>query len=302
MAQSELLSTRQLEVFVTLVEQGSFTKAARHLGLSQSTVSGHIADLEGRLGLLVVGRERSGVMPSRAGRALLRPAREALRAERNVRMAAAQMTGLLEGTLAVGGSTISAVYLLPALLSAFRGAHAGVVINLVTGDSAEILEKVQHGDVDVGVVGVQPRIRGLISEPIAEDELVLVVPPGHAFAGAGPVTREQVAGQAFVMREEGSGTRASLLEALEIREPERELDVVCHVGSTEAVKAAVRARLGVSFVSDLAVADEVLAGSLVVVDVEGLRLKRSFFLVGREEEHLSPAGRAFWSEALEGRA
>jgi DNA-binding transcriptional LysR family regulator len=300
MSHSDLLSTRQLEVFVALVEQGSFTKAARHLGLSQSTVSGHVADLEGRLGIRVVGRERSGVTPTAAGRTLLKPARDALRAERNVRMAAAQMSGLLQGTLAVGGSTISAVYLLPPLLSAFRGEHEGISINLVTGDSAEILDKVHQGDVDIGVVGVTPDLRGLVSEPIARDELVLIVPAGHPLDGQGPISASQAAEQQFVMREEGSGTRQKLLDAFGTHAAGTELEVVCQVGSTEAVKAAVRAGLGVSFVSDLAVSEEVAAGSLVVVDVEDLRLTRAFHLVAREAEHLSPAGRAFWNEALAG--
>ena len=299
MAHSDLLSTRQLEVFVTLVEQGSFTNAARHLGLSQSTVSGHIADLEGRLGLRVVGRERSGVMPSRAGKALLAPARAALRAERNVRMAAAEMTGLLQGSLAVGGSTIAAGDLLPRMLSSFRAEHEGISINLVTGDSAEIIERVQHGDVDVGIVGARPSVRGLVSEPVATDELVMIVPADHPLADEGPITAARAAGQSFVMREEGSGTRAGLLEALGVTAPDRELDVVCQVGSTEAVKAAVRAGLGVSFVSSLAVEEEVAAGTLAVVDVQDLRLPRSFHIVSRDAEQVSPAGRAFWASVLE---
>jgi len=298
MSHSDPLSIRQLEVFVALVEQGSFTKAARHLGLSQSTVSGHIADLEKRLGMRVVGRERSGVTPSGTGEVLLKPARDALRAEENVRMAAAQMTGLLQGTLSVGGSTIPAVYLLPPLLSAFRARHEGVRLNLVTGDSSEILEQVQAGDVDVGAIGVRPRLRGILSEEIGRDRLVLVVPPDHAFAGRDSVTVVEAATLSYVMRREGSGTRRAMLDALGVGESAHGLDAVCHVGSTEAVKAAVRAGLGVSFVSNLAVADELATGALVEVPVRGLDVRRSFFLVAREGRHLSPAGRAFWSETL----
>jgi DNA-binding transcriptional LysR family regulator len=297
MAHTDPLSIRQLEVFVALVEQRSFTKAARHLGLSQSTVSGHIADLERRLGLKVVGRERSGVTPSGAGEVLLKPAREALRAEQNVRMAAAQMSGLLQGTLIVGGSTIPAAYLMPQLLARFRRAHQGVTVSLVTGDSADILEQVQHGDVDVGVVGLKPRVRGLVSRALAEDQVVLVVAADHPFAAGGTVTAEEVMDQPFVLREPGSGTRRTMLDALGVEESGRGLDVVCQVGSTEAVKAAVRVGLGVSFVSSLAVRDAVDAGYLATVDVQGLDLGRTFHLVAREPEDLSPAGKAFWLES-----
>jgi DNA-binding transcriptional LysR family regulator len=301
MAHTDPLSIRQLEVFVALVDQGSFTRAARHLGLSQSTVSGHIADLERRLGMRLVGRERSGVTPTGAGKVLLKPAREALRAERHARMAAAELTGLLRGSLAVGGSTIPAVYLVPQLLRAFRQLHPGVTVSLATGDSVEIAEAVAGGDVDVGCVGTRPRARGLQVAPAGHDELVVIVPPDHPLAGRRALSVKDLLPHPVVLREEGSGTRRAMLEALGLRGRAQELDVVCHVGSTEAVKAAVRCGLGFSLVSNLAVADERAAGTLVAVPVRGLSARRAFWFVAREPESVSPAGQAFWELAV-GRA
>jgi len=298
MAHTDPLSIRQLEVFVALVDQGSFTKAARHLGLSQSTVSGHIADLERRLGVKLVGRERSGVTPTGAGEILLKPARDALRAERNARQAAAELTGLLRGTLSLGGSTIPAVYLLPGLLTAFRAAHEGITINLMTGDSTEVVELVRSGDVDVAVIGVKPRERGLQVERVGGDELVLIAPPDHELVGRGGISVEDILPLPMILREDGSGTRQAMLEALGMRHRERELEVVCHVGSTEAVKAAVRASLGLSFVSNLAVEEEVRAGMLGIVPVLGLSTRRDFWMIAREGDDISPAGRAFWQVAL----
>ena len=141
-ALQEPLSIRQLEVFLALVEQGSFTRAARHLGLSQSTVSGHVADLERRLGARVVERARSGVRPTAAGTALLGPARQTLAAERSSRQAVEELTGLLGGRLVVGGSTIPATYLLPPIFASFHAAHPGVGLRVVTGDSRDILDRV----------------------------------------------------------------------------------------------------------------------------------------------------------------
>ncbi len=298
MANNDPLSIRQLGVFVALVEQRSFTKAARSLGLSQSTVSGHIADLEGRLGMRLVGRERTGVTPTGAGEVLLKPARDALRAERHARMAAAELSGLLQGTLAVGGSTIPAVYVLPRLLRSFRSAHEGVAIDLVTGDSGDIASYVLDGEVDVGCVGVRPRARGVQISRLDGDRLVLVVPPDHEFAAKRSVSVADVLTQTFVMREEGSGTRRTMLDGLGVRDDPRDLSVACHVGSTEAVKAAVRAGLGVSFVSNLAVEDELTAGSLAVVPVKAFSAEREFWLVAKQREDLSPAARAFWDQAL----
>ncbi len=299
MAHTDPLSIRQLEVFVALVDQGSFTQAARHMGLSQSTVSGHIADLEKRLGVRLVGRERSGVTPTGAGEILLRPARDALRAERNARMAAAELTGLLRGTLALGGSTIPAVYLIPPLLKTFRQKHEGITVNLLTGDSTEVVEMVRAGDVDAAVTGFKPRARGLQVERVGGDELVLIAAPEQALVSNKPVDIADVLSQAIVLREEGSGTRLAMLEALGMKHNERDLNVVCHVGSTEAVKAAVRAGLGISFVSNLAVEDELKAGTLAIVPVKGLSTRRDFWIVAREEDDISPAGRAFWDVALQ---
>lgn len=292
------LSIRQLEVFVTLVEQRSFTAAARHMGLSQSTVSGHISELEQRLGLRLVERDRSGVEPTAAGRVLLPPCREALRAERSARMAADELAGLMRGVLVVGGSTIPAAYLLPAWLAAFREQHPEVALKVRSGDSREVIGFVVSGEVDVGIVGVQAVERGLTSTPVGRDELVLIVPPGHALAKVAQVSLAALGKEPMVLREEGSGTREAALAALRSAGLATDVRVALEVGSTEAVKAAVRAGLGVSLVSSLAVADDVENARLKVVAVQGLSIKRQFFLVTREEERMSPAGRAFRDELL----
>ena len=152
----------------------------------------------------------------------------------------------------------------------------------------------------MGVVGIQPRGRGLQSQRVAGDELVMIASPDHPFAERDIVGREDIMKEAIVMREPGSGTREVMLESLGFKGSERDLDVVCHVGSTEAVKAAVRAGLGISFVSSLAVRDEIAAATLSVTPVRGLSARRDFYLVARDPQHLSPAGRAFWAESVGG--
>ena len=299
--QSEPLSIRQLEVFVALIEKGSFTRAARHLDLSQSTVSGHVADLERRLGVRLVERERAGVRPTAAGDALLPPAREVLRSERSARMAVEELSGLLRGSLRVGGSTIPASYLLPPIISRFRERYAGVSLQLVTGDSQEIVQRVHNADVEVGVVGAAPADPDLVAEIIGEDRLILVVPPDHALAQRKSIQVGDLLRHPLVMREEGSGTRTATYAALGRLLGPRELkqvNVSCEVGSTEAVKAAVRAGLGLAFVSNLCVADELDSGRLLSVRVKGFEVERQFHLVARKENLLSPAARAFRAIAV----
>lgn len=300
MSTTDPLSIRQLEVFVTLTEKKSFTKAARHLGLSQSTVSGHMADLERRLGIRLAERDRAGVEPTAAGRILLVPARETLRAERHARMAAAQLKGLLEGELVVGGSTIPAVYVLPPLLAAFRKVHDGVDIRVVTGDSEGVTAAVAAGDVDIALVGGRPEkpVKGVEFREGGADELVLIAPPKHpltAMPNAGVANLQDVG---FVTREEGSGTQAAVVATLHESLSDLKLRTVCQVGSTEGVKAAVRAGVGVAFVSKLAAQDDANAGFIEIVPLEGLSVRRQFVWVARPDDRLSPAARVFGAQVL----
>ncbi|MDJ0976538.1 MAG: selenium metabolism-associated LysR family transcriptional regulator [Planctomycetota bacterium] len=293
MANTDPLSIRQLEVFVALLEQKSFTKAARALGLSQSTVSGHMADLERRLGLRLVSRSRSGVEPTAAGNALLPPARQVLHAERSARMAVAELTGLLSGSLVIGGSTIPADFVLPGLLGRFHDEHPGIRLLMRAGDTQEVVDHVAAGEIDVGLVGAAPLAKGLVSFAYGEDRLVLIVRPDHPFAKRKSVSLQDVAGERIVGREEGSGTQRTILEALAEAGLDHDLHIVCRVGSTSAVKASVRAGLGLSFVSELAIQDEIEAKLLAAVPVKGFSVKRSFHCVHRRPQEMSPAARSF---------
>jgi molybdate transport repressor ModE-like protein len=298
---SEPLSVRQLEVFVALVDHGSFTRAAKHLKLSQSTVSGHIAELERRLGVRLVERDRGGARPTAAGKAFLRPARETLRAELNTRRAIADMTGLLSGVLVVGGSTIPSSYVLPVIFARFHAAYPGVSLRLSTGDSRVILDRVTTGEVEVGLVGERPRRSRLTAQVLGRDELILVASPQHELAGRRSVAMADVLSQPLVTREEGSGTRSAAEKALVAALGKRdlpELPIACEVGSTEAMKAAVAAGLGWAFISNLAVKEEMTVGSLVRIPLKGFSVVRSFHLVSRSDDLLSPAARAFKRIAL----
>ncbi len=297
----EPLSIRQLEVFVALVDRGSFTKAAEDLGLSQSTVSGHIADLERRLGVLVVERGHRNVRSTAAGEALLGPARATLKAERTTRMAVEELTGLLRGQLSIGGSTIPATYLLPPIMARFHERYPDIALRLVTGDSQETLDRIHASEVELGVIGATPDEQSFDAKRVGEDHLALIVPPTHPFAREKRVTVDAVLAEPMVIREEGSGTRAAVVSALvgdSGVHPGQRLNVVCEVGSTESSKAAVRAGVGISFVSDLAVRDELASGALATAEVEGVDVRRTFWLVTRKGAYLGPAARAFFDLEL----
>lgn len=241
----------------------------------------------------LVERDRSGVRTTAAGTALLRPAREVLQAERNARMAVAELAGLLKGSLVVGGSTIPASYVLPGLVARFHAEHPGVTLQVVTGDSREMIERVRDADVEVAVVGSAPAGDDLESAPYGEDRLQLIVAPDHPLAGRRAVLPEDLLAHPLVVREAGSGTRAATEGALRSLVGGAKLAIACEVGSTEAQKAAVRVGLGAAFVSNLAVEEDLARGVLATATVKGFDVRRSFHLVGRSDALLSPAARTF---------
>jgi DNA-binding transcriptional LysR family regulator len=206
------------------------------------------------------------------------------------------MKGMLRGSLTVGASTIPASHLLPAALAKFHALHPAIRLRLVTGDSEEVLDRLLHGDVEVAVVGTEPQDAGLRNHPVGEDSLVLVVPPGHPLAQKKSVGLEEVAAHALVLREPGSGTRRAVMAALARalgKTAAAALPVACEAGSNEMLKALVRGGLGAAFTSRLSVKEEVASGALVVVPVRGFAVRRTFRLVTRKDDHLSPAARAF---------
>jgi phosphonate transport system ATP-binding protein len=200
-------------------------------------------------------------------------------------------------TLAVGASNTPAELLLPRIVRAFVRAHPGVRISLSVKDSAEVAEEVLAGRVELGLVGARSPRPELEHENVVEDEIVIVAAPSLGL-GAEPIAAARLAGMRRIDREPGSGTRAVVEEHL--ANMGVSLDpaaAALEVGTLVGVKAAAMSGMGVAFVSRLAVKDELEAGLLRVVAVEGLRIPRNVFAVYRRDRGLSPSARAFLSLA-----
>ena len=205
----------------------------------------------------------------------------------------AELMELTRGRLHVGASTTPGHYILPRLIGAFRREYPRVEVAVEIAASQEVIRRVQGGVIDLGVVGAEGRVRSLSFSRFAEDELVLIVPPGHPLAGAEAVTPQDLKNQPLIWREADSGTRLVLEERLETAgfevKPEQ---VVMELGSNEAIIAAVEAGLGISLVSRWAVEKSVKLSRLVIVPIKGLDLKRDLSLV-RRRQPLNPAAEAF---------
>jgi DNA-binding transcriptional LysR family regulator len=206
--------------------------------------------------------------------------------------------GLVRGDLWMAASTIPGHYILPRLMADFRKQYPDVRLHMEVGNSEWVVERVRRHDVELGFVGARWERPGLSFQPVAEDELILVVPRGHPLSGGEAIDLSCLPSLPFVSRIRGSGTRTSW-EDLLVRagiDPEG-LNIVAELGTTEAILRGIRAGLGVGVVSIWAVEEELRNGDMERVPLKGLRLARTFHAVHSIRQNLSPAARQFLSLA-----
>jgi DNA-binding transcriptional LysR family regulator len=279
----------QLEVFVQVVETRSFSRAAAALRLSQSTVSEHVRVLEDELGVRLLDRLGRETLPTRAGELLHDYARRLLILRTEARQALDQFLDRVSGVLVLGASTIPGEYVLPPLIGRFRARYPQVSITLQISDTRGIVQAVLDGQVELGLVGAQPRERGLAVTPLMPDELVVVVPPGHAWFGRREASLDDLRGEPLIVREPGSGSRGAFERALEAAGIElAAFRIVAEMGSTGAIKQAVKAGVGLSIVSRRAIEDECAHGLLAGVTIRDLPLGRHFYVLTHEARSRSP--------------
>jgi DNA-binding transcriptional LysR family regulator len=287
---------RQLEIFVKVAELGSFSKAAESLYLTQPTVSEHIRTLEDELGVRLLDRLGRGAAVTRAGQLLLSYAHRILGLSREARQAMEGFQGRMSGELQVGASTIPGEYILPAMIGRFKDKYPDISITLLIGDSQAVVEWVAQGRAELGVVGARLAQRGVEYKELMPDEVVVVVPASHAWHGRKQITLEELRNEPLLIRERGSGTRAALEAALS----DAGLDlgafrIVGEMGSTQAIKQAVKAGVGVSVISRRAVEEECRSGLVWCLKIRDLRVTRAFYLATHRDRSRSPLAEAFRS-------
>jgi len=274
------LENFRVVVFRAVAEQCSFRKAAEELYLTQPAVSLQVKALEEDLGVQLFHRTGSHISLTEAGRVLLGYAQQfsalGLRAEQEI----AAISGGHAGHLALGASTTIAQYVLPRLLAEFRREHPRVHPTLISGNTEHIVDAVEQKKIALGFIEGPPRSRDVRAEAFLDDELVLIASTAHEFAERNLISCLELASTPLLMRERGSGTRHVIEMALERQGLKRSsLQVVMELDSTEAIKSAVEAGLGIGFVSRWAIAKDLRVDkSLKIIDVEGLRIQREFLI------------------------
>lgn len=288
------MELNQLKVFYAVVENKSFSKASEALFLSQPTVSFQISSLEQELGTRLLDRQGREVTITRSGEVLYRYACKILQLSDEARQAIEQLKGLIKGELAVGASTIPGEYILPGLLAEFKGRYPGIDINLVIGDTKGIIKKIIDNEVELGVVGTREKSDKLVFDSFTTEKLVLIAPVNCNWFKHKEVTVEELKKAPFVLREKGSGTRATIKQKLhDAGAKEEDFNIVMRLGSTAAVKRAVESGAGVSLISEKAIENEIKLGSIKKIPVKDLELDREFFIVYKRQRSHSPAIKAF---------
>ena len=275
------LENFRLVVFRTVAKQRSFRKAAEELYLTQPAVSLQIKALEEDLGVQLFDRSGAHASLTAAGTVMLEHARRVHQLMMQAEHEIGALSGDHGGRLTLGASTTIAQYVLPRLLGEFCAENPRVFPTLLSGNTEHIVHAVREKRIALGFIEGPPRIREVHTEPFLRDEILLIAPAAHEWTERRSVACTELTTAALLMRERGSGTRRITEMALALHHIQRRaLHIAMELDSTEAIKSAVEAGLGVGFVSRWAIAKDLRLGrSFKIVEVKGLRIHRDFLLV-----------------------
>jgi DNA-binding transcriptional LysR family regulator len=267
------LNLNALRLFAAVARAGSITRAAGLAHVSQPAISKAVRELERGLGVPLLERGARGVRLTEAGEILAGHARTLFGVAQTAEEELRALRGLERGLLRVGASSTIGTYALPPVLAEFTRRHPGIELRVSLGNTADVARRLAAYELDVALVEGPVTDERFVAEPWRQDELVLLAPRRHPLAGR-RVRWVEVEREVLLVREAGSGTGdvvSAALAALRLA-PGRTLEL----GSTEAIKRAVAAGLGLGFVSRAAAADQLRLRSVRPVAVRGLRIVRWF--------------------------
>ena len=285
----------QLEAFVQVADNKSFSKAAKAMYLSQPTVSAHIKSLEAELGVSLILRTTKEVLLSDAGQIFYDYAKELLHTRDVATLMMQSYATEIKGSLPVAASTVPSQYLLPELLSEMYVRYPDLKVSVHQADSSEVIGRIENYDAELGFTGMKAEDSKCIFEPLLEDRLVLITPNTPAYQ----IYKEnfpisQLRYLPFVFREKGSGTQKEADTFLQsIGLDDQKLHILTELPSTESVKQAVCHGLGVSIISKIAAEDYEKFGYILTFDLDSDLLNRSIYLLYHKNRVLTPAARAF---------
>lgn len=289
-----MLSLHKLEIFSITAQEGSFSRAAERLYLTQSAISQHIGDLEKSLGTALFTRGRRGVTLTPAGAILLDYTRSILSLVIEAENAVTNVGNLTEGQVNVGATPGVNVYMLPRWIQNFRAAFQNLTISLQTDVTAQIVSNVLANRLDLGFIeGEVDRIEDerLGVHILQEINMLVIIGQGNRLWNYDVVPLSALRDQPFIMRQQTSQTRIWLEEVL--RQNDIAPKVVAEFDNPEAIKAAVTSGMGITLLPDYAIKHEQNAGLVRALPLEGVALRRTLKLIWDKATPFKPVPRAF---------
>jgi len=281
---------RQLDIFSAIAHTGSLTRAARETHLTQPAVSMQLRQLEESVGIPLVEPEGRGIRLTDSGREFASQVEEVLERVQHLEELAAKWRGGRGGRIRLGVVS-TAKYFVPRLLAQFLRGHPGVDFRMTIHNREQIVAELRANTVDFVIMGRPPEGIDCVATPFAPNLLGVVCAPEHRFSRRRKLKLTQLAGESFIVREHGSGTRAAMERFFAANH--MTIPTSMEMASNESIKQAVIAGLGLGFLSLHTVRHELAWGRLALLDVEGLPVRRQWFAVRRAGRRLVPAAAEF---------
>jgi DNA-binding transcriptional LysR family regulator len=279
------MDIHHLRVFASVFKNRSFSKASEELHLTQPTISNHIKALEDEFDCKLFDRLGRTILPTKEAEVLYSHSMELIERTNDLREAVGLIKKDISGKLIIGASTIPGVYLLPGFMSEFRKKFPSISFQILISDSKGIIENISRHELLLGIVGAKLGNEHIKYMPFIEDELIVVSSP-HLSKNR-MMTLQELLKFPMVLREEGSGTRKETEKFLANKGISLENVHIAGVfGSTDAIKQAVKAGLGVSILSKFSVADELKYKILEEIKLTDIQMKRRFYIVTHKKRTL----------------
>lgn len=278
------MSDRRLQVFHTVAGVLSFTKAAEILNMTQPAVTFQVRQLEEDFNTRLFDRGHNKISLTEAGEAVESYAQKIFDLYGEMQESVKRLTGDNTGNVTIGASTTIAEYMLPALLGDFKDNFPEVNIKLKVANTTAIVSMVEDNAIDLGIVEGDINNKLLLVEACQVDKLVVIVAPEQELAKQASIRSSELLEHPFIFREGGSGTRSVIANYLTVEGfDENQLNIALELGSTEAIKGAVEAGMGISVVSEAAISKELKLGTLCALKLEPA-LERQFSFVRQRQK------------------
>ncbi|MFZ5944599.1 MAG: selenium metabolism-associated LysR family transcriptional regulator [Bacillota bacterium] len=284
------MNRHHLELFKVVAEKKNFSQASEILHISQPAISQQIHWLEEHLGVKLFNRTTRKVSLTDEGKLLYQYALQISSLFNEAEKTLSEQSGVVKGSLTIGASQTIGEYFLPKFIGGFKEMYSQVQIIIDVFNTQHIIRDILEQTLDLGLVEGAVNNDELVIKPFMDDELLVIVNPKHPLAAQKTINFDQLTCFPFILREKGSGTRQIMESTFSNAglDPDS-LSVILELGSTEAVKSAVEANLGISILSVKTVQKELQFNILKAIPITGLQLLRKFYVITNPKRHKTPA-------------